>query len=125
MRRLMAALVIAVSMFALASAAKAQVVTRTSPWNAGAWGPGGVWSARTVANSPFTPTAVYPVPPGGAWAAPYVPPYSYYAAVYPYPARFYVGYGSNDMPFYGTPYGHPYDLWTWPEMRRLAYYVVP
>lgn len=125
MSRPMAALLIAVSMAFSASAAQAQVVTRTSPWNAWAWGPGGVWSSGTASHSPLTPTPVYPVLPGGAWAAPYVPPYSYYAAVYPYPARIYIGYFSNDMPFYGTPYGHPYDLWTWPEMRRLSYYIVP
>ena len=38
-------------------------------------------------------------------------PYSYFAA-FPEPARQYVGFG-NDFPFYGRPYGHPYDRWTW------------
>src|SRR5690349_14292159 len=43
-------------------------------------------------------------------------PYSYYAA-FPYPAREYVPYGSNDLfPFYGRPYGHPYDRWSWQYM---------
>ena len=42
--------------------------------------------------------------------------YSYYAA-YPHPARGYFGYGSQDIfPYYGRPYGHPYDPWTWPYM---------
>jgi hypothetical protein len=65
----------------------------------------------------------------GYWGT-YLPPYSYYAAPYPLPARYYVGYGSNDFPFYGRPYGHPYDPWTWPYMsggyqRALARYFYP
>jgi hypothetical protein len=59
----------------------------------------------------------------------YVPPYSYYAA-FPLPARGYVGLGSNDFPFYGKPYGHVYDAWTWTYMisdpyRGLARYYYP
>jgi hypothetical protein len=54
--------------------------------------------------------------------------YSYYAS--PQPARTYVGYGADDFPFYGVPYGHPYDPWTWPYMtgsynRGLARYYDP
>jgi len=54
--------------------------------------------------------------------------YSYYAS--PYPARTYVAYGADDFPFYGVPYGHPYDPWTWPYMsgsynRGLARYYDP
>ena len=62
--------------------------------------------------------ATYPV----SYAAPkttatYIPPYSYYVAPYPLPARPYVGLGSNDIfPYYGRPYGHPYDAWTWSYM---------
>ncbi len=41
--------------------------------------------------------------------------YSYYVSP-PYQARTYQGYGNNDFPFYGVPYGHPYDPWTWPYM---------
>jgi len=57
-------------------------------------------------------------------------PYSYYAA-WPWPARGYVPYGPGDQfPFYGQPYGHPYDRWTWPYMgggynRYLARYDYP
>ena len=40
-------------------------------------------------------------------------PYSYYVAL-PGPARQYVPYGPLDQfPFYGTPYGQPYDPWSW------------
>ena len=62
----------------------------------------------------------------GAWANPgsVIRPYSYYAAPYPLPARSYVGYGANDFPFLGRPYGHPYDLWTWPYLSRNPYGVL-
>jgi len=58
-----------------------------------------------------------------------VPPYSYYAA-YPRPARHYVGLGTNDFPFYGNPYGHPTDRWSWAAMSTnpggpLARYYYP
>jgi hypothetical protein len=47
----------------------------------------------------------------------YIPPYSYYAAIPPMPARIYVGgSGPNDFPFYGRPYGHVYDRWSWQSM---------
>ncbi len=43
-------------------------------------------------------------------------PYSYYTA-FPARAREYVPYGPNDsFPFYGNPYGKPYDRWTWDSM---------
>ena len=57
-------------------------------------------------------------------------PYSYYAAI-PFPARGYVGYGSNDFPYYGRPYGSPSDPWTWPYMSTaynaglVRYYYPP
>jgi hypothetical protein len=65
----------------------------------------------------------------GAWSSGTpILPYSYYAA-YPYPARIYVGYGAYDFPFYGQPYGYPYDKWTWPYMTSgyggLARYYYP
>jgi hypothetical protein len=46
------------------------------------------------------------------------------------PARTYVGYGTQDFPFYGTPYGHPYDAYTWNAMAgsnasALARYYDP
>ena len=81
-----------------------------------------VWS-RPVGWSPGTVRASYPVgystPVGGNWfvqseARPRFP-YSYYAA-FPNPAREYVGYGFNDFPFYGDPYGKPTDRWSWQYM---------
>jgi len=55
--------------------------------------------------------------------------YSYYT-LSPLPARTYVGYRADEFPFYGAPYGHPYDPWTWPMMsgsynRGLARYYDP
>jgi hypothetical protein len=32
-----------------------------------------------------------------------------------------VGYGSNDFPFYGKPYGYPYDAWTWLYLSGGSY----
>ena len=85
-------------------------------------------SAQVVASRAWAPT-----PAGGA--AGYgslspIWPYSYYAA-WPGPARGYVPYGPGDQfPFYGQPYGHPYDRWTWSYMgggynRSLARYFYP
>lgn len=56
--------------------------------------------------------------------------YSYYAA-YQYPAREYVGYGANDFPYYGRPYGSPSDRWSWPYLTSaysnalVRYYYPP
>ncbi len=76
----------------LASVAEAQVVVSTT------------WAPSTVVAGPTY------------YSSAYVPPYSYYAAL-PFPARGYVPYGSVDeYPFYGQPYGHPYDRWTWPYL---------
>ena len=62
-------------------------------------------------------------------ATPRVYPYSYYASR-GLPARTYVGYGDNDFPFYGSPYGHPYDAWTFSTLsgsygQGLARYYDP
>ncbi len=41
-------------------------------------------------------------------------PYSTASATRMQPARWYVSYGGDDpYPFYGTPYGHAYDRYTW------------
>jgi hypothetical protein len=45
--------------------------------------------------------------------------YSYYT-LSPLPARTYVPYATNDFSFYGVPYGHPYDPWTWPMMSGYS-----
>ena len=84
--------------------------------------------AQVVVSRPWTPASVVGGPAHVSSA--YVPPYSYYAA-WPWPARGYVPYGPGDaFPFYGRPYGHPYDRWTWPYMgggysRYLARYYYP
>jgi hypothetical protein len=57
----------------------------------------------------------------GAYAPSYVPSYSYWtAAYYGYPPRIYSGYGANDFPYYGRPYGSPSDPWSWPAMAGYA-----
>lgn len=54
----------------------------------------------------------------------YMPSYSYWtAAYYGYPPRLYSGYGSNDFPYYGRPYGSPSDPWSWPAMAGYSYGV--
>ncbi|SIO58248.1 hypothetical protein SAMN05444166_5606 [Singulisphaera sp. GP187] len=84
--------------------------------------------AQTVVYQGTSATA--PVVAGPTFADPsYVPPYSYYAA-YPNPARGYVGYGTNDFPYYGRPYGGPSDRWSWSAMSTagnggLARYYYP
>jgi hypothetical protein len=92
-------------------------------------GPGPVATAPRPAppaaylSGPFVPTyssAAVPV------QSVYWPPYSYWAA-WPLPARDYVGYGSNDFPFYGRRYGSPSDPWSWsalagyPALYRYYY----
>lgn len=53
-----------------------------------------------------------PMPRYGALSSPVVYPYSYYATTGN--AREYVPYGANDsFAFYGRPYGHAYDRWSW------------
>src|SRR5438874_819258 len=106
MKTLLATVAVAASTLCVVSRGEAQVVV-----SAGSW-------------------AQPPVMAGPALYAPYgVPPYSYYAAI-PFPARGYVGYGSNDFPYYGRPYGSPSDPWTWPYMSggygtSLARYYYP
>ena len=102
----------------LASESRAQGVVV----NSGAWAGGSVPVAGTTYEST------------------YVPPYSYYAA-FPNQARRYVGLnsatsagssyggcsscgashgssGGGDFPFYGQPYGHVYDKYTWNYMAE-------
>ena len=43
-----------------------------------------------------------------------VKPYSYYVLPASVPSRVYVG--PAQFPFYGHPYGQPYDRWTWSYM---------
>src|SRR3954468_2287517 len=101
MKPLIAALVVAIAPFVLVPKAGAQVVVQPGPW-----------------------ASYHGADPTWAWSYPEsaVPPYSYWAN-YPFPARGYVGYGNNDFPFYGTPYGSPSDPWSWPAMSRTPWVV--
>ncbi len=65
--------------------------------------------------------SAYVGPAVGAYPAGYVPPYSYWAAPAPYPARMYVG-PVGDFAYHGRPYGHAYDSWTWPYLSGPPYY---
>jgi len=120
MRTPLAILTVAVAVM-VSTNAEAQVL-RESP----------LVGTETVVGAPYPGhNAGVAIPYSGAsFSSPYRPPYSYYAAPYPLPARYYVGYGDNDYPFYGRPYGHPYDPWTWQYMggggqRYLARYFYP
>jgi hypothetical protein len=103
MKKSIAAFAVAAASFLSTSRADAQVVVEPGPLGR-AWAVGG--GVYPGADPPVVLNPDY-----------YLPPYSYWAA-YPFLARDYVGYGSNDFPFYGTAYGHPYDPWTWPAMSR-------
>jgi hypothetical protein len=81
------------------------------------------------------PTTINSVAPGGSITVAsvngtYIPPYNYTVVGSPYFARHYVGYGSNDFPFYGRIYGRPYDAWSWTYLgggyyNALARYYYP
>lgn len=60
----------------------------------------------------------------------YIPPYSYYAAIPPAPARMYVDYGNSGFNYYGHPYGRPNDRWSWQALGSSQnlldrYYYAP
>lgn len=87
-----------------------------------------VWSGPPPAY-PTVPALSYPPTVIPSYGAPrvtvtglYHPAYDYFAAPYPLPARLYAGYGSNDFPYYGRAYGHPYEPWTWEGMSRYPIY---
>jgi hypothetical protein len=91
-----ATLTLALTLALGSSKAEAQVATSHGSWTYVLGGPGS-----------FTPA--------------YMPSYSYWtAAYYGYPPRMYSGYGSNDFPYYGRPYGSPSDPWSWPAMTGYA-----
>jgi hypothetical protein len=77
---------------------------------------------RTAPSSPVYTSPSVPV------QSVYWPPYSYWAA-WPLPARDYVGYGSNDFPFYGRRYGSSSDPWSWSGLSgypaQYRYYYPP
>ncbi len=63
----------------------------------------------------------YAAPSVNTYPSGYVPPYSYWAAPAPYPPRLYVG-PTGDFAYFGRPYGHAYDFWTWPYLSGPPYY---
>jgi hypothetical protein len=72
---------------------------------------------------PGGPVTLTPGPASGStagavtYSSGYVPPYSYYVLPASVPSRIYVG--PPDFPFYGRPYGHPTDRWSWQYMGNL------
>jgi hypothetical protein len=102
MKKMLAAIALAGS-FLIASEAKAQVTVSTIPSRGT---PGIVSTSNAGVSFPTQATRYFP--------------YSYYAAA-PFPAREYVGYGFNDFPFYGKPYGSPNDRWSWNTMSQSSY----
>jgi hypothetical protein len=109
-------------------------LTFGSSARAGGW-PSMHWG-RSAGYTVSAPAPAPAVVGGGAYgmgagpAATY--PYSYWAA-WPGPAREYVGYGaayggSDGFAFYGSPYGHANDKWTWQALsgqNALARYYYP
>jgi hypothetical protein len=125
---LIAALTVAAALHSASTGARAQVVvSRVAPASRGVYlgtVPSGTYYNAPYLNDPVYPystsyisqTAYYGYSPAiNSYYGYYPAPYSYYAAPYPFPARLYVGYG-NDFPFYGRPYGHPSDRWSWSSM---------
>ena len=71
------------------------------------------------------PISGYAIPSYGAprlIGGVYVPEYGYSRATYPYPARVYSGYGSNDFPFHGRPYGPAWEPWSWSALSQYPAY---
>jgi len=122
-RSLAASVFAVVAVHAIGSAAEAQVVR------------GGFGGPRVFvgAGGPVTLTPGYGyssayVPPAYVPGPAYVAPYSYYVLPATVPSRTYIG--PSIYPFYGRPYGHPYDRWTWPYISggpdaNLARYYYP
>lgn len=79
----------------------------------------GLASTAQGQSMPYPPSLISDPYVGGSPGPAFVPQYSYYSyyVVSPLPARGYVGYGPGDaFPYYGQPYGHAYDAWTWEGM---------
>ncbi|MFO0958837.1 MAG: hypothetical protein U0800_15635 [Isosphaeraceae bacterium] len=92
----------------------------------------GLASTAQAQSMPYPPSLTTSYS-GGSPGPAFVPQYGYYSfyVVSPLPARGYVGYGANDaFPYYGQPYGHAYDAWTWDAMggafgNRQRFFYVP
>jgi hypothetical protein len=66
---------------------------------------------RGAVPQPTTSSVLATTPTGRVYT------YSYYSRS-ALPARTYVGYGNNDFPYHGVPYGHPYDPYTFNAMSN-------
>jgi hypothetical protein len=118
MKTLLKALVIAAPLMVGASRADAQYVISRG------------YSVVSPAPTYVPSVATFAVIPRPTVGTTYIPPYSYYVVANPYAKRYYSGYGTNDFPFYGRPYGRPYDAWTWPYLSHgyynaMAHYYYP
>ena len=95
----------------------------TYPAYSSAYVYGGTGAAGTSTPNP----ANYPVYSSsyvapGAYTLGVVKPYSYYVLPPSVPSRVYVGPGA--FPYYGRPYGHPGDRWSWPYLSGPSYGVL-
>ncbi len=92
-------------------------------------GPGGPVNLRPGYGYGYNYSPVYaPTPPAYVPPSAVPMPYSYYVLPSSVPSRIYVG--PSEFPFYGHPYGHVYDRWSWPAMTTgsnniLARYYYP
>lgn len=93
----------------------------------------GLTSSAQAQRMAYPPALTADPFPGGSPGPAFVPQYGHYSyyMVAPLPARGYVGYGDADIfPYYGQPYGHAYDLWTWdgmsgPLVNRQRFFYPP
>lgn len=111
-----------------ALAAGSSSTVRADGWPSMTWGhPGARVSAVSPVSAPSFGGSVDPGS-GAVVGASQGYPYSYWAA-WPNQARQYVGYGASDgFAFYGSPYGHANDRWSWSSLsgqNTLARYYYP
>lgn len=106
-------LALAIALVVTTSRAEAQVIDSTIPRNDR--GAGVTYSPASTVHDSYTA----PYGTSGSYSTSRFPSYSYWtAAYYGFPPRIYAGYGSNDFPYHGRPYGSPSDPWSWPAMSR-------
>jgi hypothetical protein len=122
MKMLLVPFVVAVASCIASPEANGQVVIMRGAWNGLSSGGVAASSGAGFVAPSYGPAAAQ------AYSSGYMPPYSYWAS-YPLPGRIYLGYGNYDFPFYGRPYGYPYDAWSWTYLgdphRGLARHYYP
>ncbi|MCA1685344.1 MAG: hypothetical protein LC745_05055 [Planctomycetia bacterium] len=122
LKRSIAGIAVAVlAAHAVASSAEAQLIRGVIGGPRVFVGPGG--PVTLTPGYGYSPATVAP-----ATTPATVAPYSYYVLPSTVPSRTYIG--PSEFPFYGRPYGHPYDRWTWPYISGgpnadLARYYYP